>query len=139
MGPEEGGDGGDFAAPTWEEVDDDDDDDDEEEALAPGVVPEDAPTVVNIGSEPAGELIYDPEEVTIEVGDTVTWTNVDGIPHDVVFETVPEGVDPQALSHPELFSTIGQNVSTTFTTPGTYTYYCTPHKYAGMVGTITVE
>jgi len=121
------------------EDDDDDDDDDEEEALAPGVVPEDAPTVVNIGSEPAGELIYDPEEVTIEVGDTVTWTNVDGIPHDVVFETVPEGVDPQALSHPELFSTIGQNVSTTFTTPGTYTYYCTPHKYAGMVGTITVE
>merc|ERR1712072_801446 len=154
--PEEGGD---LAAPTEdeedeenddedeededeeeeEEVGDDDDEDEDEEALAPGVVPEDAPTVVNIGSEPAGELIYDPEEVTIEDGDTVTWTNVDGIPHDVVFETVPEGVDPQALSHPELFSTIGQNVSTTFTTPGTYTYYCTPHKYAGMVGTITVE
>merc|ERR1719486_1118757 len=96
--PEEGGD---LAAPTEDEEDDEedededdeeeeveDDDDEDEEALAPGVVPEDAPTVVNIGSEPAGELIYDPEEVTIEVGDTVTWTNVDGIPHDVVFETV---------------------------------------------------
>lgn len=99
----------------------------------------DEPTVVNIGSSPPGDLIYDPETVTIGQGDTVTWVNVDGIPHDVVFDKVPEGANKEDLSHPELFGTIGQNVSSTFTVPGTYEYYCTPHLYAGMVAKVIVE
>jgi plastocyanin len=27
----------------------------------------------------------------------------------------------------------------TFTTPGTYTYHCTPHRQMGMVGTVVVD
>ena len=65
--------------------------------------------------------------------------NVDGIPHDVVFDKVPDGVNADELSHPKLFSTIGESVSTTFTVPGQYEYYCTPHLRMGMVVTITVE
>merc|ERR1711959_693877 len=61
-------------------------------------------TVVNVGSDPPGSLIFDPETVTIKSGDTVSWVNVDGIPHDVVFKTVPgrgrRGPLPQeALEH----------------------------------------
>jgi len=63
---------------------------------------------------------------------------VDGIPHDVIFDSAPDGVDVESISHPKLFNTVGESVSTTFTVPGTYTYFCTPHKYMGMDGTINV-
>ena len=98
-----------------------------------------ANVTVEIGSDPPGQMIYAPKDLTINAGDTVVWTNVDGIPHDVVFDSAPDGVDVESISHPKLFSTVGESVSTTFTVPGTYTYFCTPHKYAGMDGTINVE
>jgi len=98
----------------------------------------DEPVVIQIGSDPPGQLIYDPAAVTIPSGTTVVWTNVDGIPHDVVFDGVPDGADKDALSHTKLFDTIGENVTSTFTVPGEYTYYCSPHLYAGMLATITV-
>jgi len=99
---------------------------------------DDEPVVIQIGSDPPGQLIYNPAAVTIPSGTTVVWTNVDGIPHDVVFDGVPDGADKDALSHTKLFDTIGENVTSTFTVPGEYTYYCSPHLYAGMLGTITV-
>jgi len=95
--------------------------------------------VVEVGSSPPGQMIYNPESITIKSGDTVTWVNVDGIPHDVIFNEVPEGASNEDLSHPDLWSTIGQNVSSTFTVPGTYEYYCTPHRALGMLGTVIVE
>ena len=98
-----------------------------------------ANVTVEIGSDPPGQMIYAPKDLTINAGDTVVWTNVDGIPHDVVFDSAPDGVDVESISHPKLFNTVGESVSTTFTVPGTYTYFCTPHKYAGMDGTINVE
>ena len=96
-------------------------------------------TVVNVGSDPPGSLIFDPETVTIKSGDTVSWVNVDGIPHDVVFKTVPEGADAEALSHKKLWSTIGESANSTFTVPGEYDYYCSPHLGAGMIGKIIVQ
>merc|ERR1739848_489094 len=96
-------------------------------------------TVVNVGSDPPGSLIFDPETVTIKSGDTVSWVNVDGIPHDVVFKTVPEGADAEALSHKQLWSTIGESANSTFTVPGEYDYYCSPHLGAGMIGKIIVQ
>lgn len=96
-------------------------------------------TVVNVGSDPPGSLIFDPETVTIKSGDTVSWVNVDGIPHDVVFKTVPEGADAEALSHKKLWSTIGESANSTFTVPGEYDYFCSPHLGAGMIGKIIVE
>ena len=36
-------------------------------------------------------------------------------------------------------ATPGGSYSRTFTQSGSYSYWCTPHRQAGMVGTILVE
>jgi nitrite reductase (NO-forming) len=88
---------------------------------------------------------YLPAQLTITVGTTVTWINKDSIGH-----TVTEG-DPNSPTQPALrtFDSSGQagsgqvsllqpgqSWSYTFTTPGTYNYYCIVHPY--MTGQITV-
>merc|ERR1711977_814960 len=95
-------------------------------------------TTNSTGPEVDMSPLNDPEMVTIKSGDTVSWVNVDGIPHDVVFKTVPEGADAEALSHKKLWSTIGESANSTFTVPGEYDYYCSPHLGAGMIGKIIV-
>ena len=49
------------------------------------------------------------------------------------------GVDAEALSHEEYIQVKGEIVTSTFTKPGVYNYYCAPHQGAGMVGKITVQ
>ena len=49
------------------------------------------------------------------------------------------GVDAEKLSHEEYIQVKGETVSSTFTTPGEYSYYCGPHQGGGMVGKITVQ
>ncbi|MFA6526182.1 MAG: plastocyanin/azurin family copper-binding protein [Candidatus Buchananbacteria bacterium] len=66
--------------------------------------------------------------VTINRGTTVIWTNFDSAPHDVV-------ADNKSFSS-SLFGQ-GQSYSFTFTTIGTYTYYCSVHP--SMKGTIIVK
>jgi plastocyanin len=56
----------------------------------------------------------------------LTWQNDGSEPHNVVDA---EG----AWESPALIS--GQSYAFTFSTPGTYTYFCTIHS--GMLGTIT--
>jgi len=77
-----------------------------------------------------------PANLTISVGDTVTWTNRDFTFHDTVSGTngLPSGVWASPL-----FGR-GGRFSFTFTNvpPGGYGYYCTPHVFVGMVGSITV-
>ena len=85
-----------------------------------------------------GELLYAPEDISVSVGDTVVWDNKSGA-HDVVFSKVPEGVDAEAISEPTLAREPGPAHSVTFDVPGTYKYYCTPHKELGMFGSVTVE
>ena len=57
---------------------------------------------------------FDPTEVTISSGDTVTWTNESSNNHTVSFEG--SSVDCGYIL-------IGQSASVTFSEPGTYTYY----------------
>jgi len=71
---------------------------------------------------------YDPETVTIKVGDTVTWVNEDAPQHDVVADNGEFKSD--------LFDK-GQTFSFTFTQAGTYPYHCSIHP--GMTGTVIVE
>jgi plastocyanin len=71
---------------------------------------------------------YDPREITVKVGDTVTWVNQDAPKHDVV------------ANNGEFKSTLfdkGQSFSFTFTKAGTYPYYCSIHP--GMTGTVIVQ
>ena len=70
---------------------------------------------------------YQPANMQVRVGTTMTWTNQDNVPHSVTFKN---GMKDSGLL------TQGQSFSYTFNTPGTYQYYCTVHPY--MVATVTV-
>lgn len=73
------------------------------------------------------DFAYVPGTVTIKVGTTVTWTNKDSVGHTA---TSDDGIfDSGMLSK-------GSSYSYTFTTAGTFGYFCTPHPY--MVATIVV-
>lgn len=63
---------------------------------------------------------YSPSSLTIQVGDTVTWTNHDQAPHNVVTTSGPASLQSPMLAQ-------GESWSFTFTVPGTYSYYCTVH------------
>ena len=73
------------------------------------------------------DFAFSPQSLTITVGTTVTWTNEDTVTHSVTANTqiFNAFIDP------------GKSVSFTFTTAGTYQYYCTPHP--DMTGTIVVQ
>ena len=80
----------------------------------------------------AGSYYYAPEVLTIDMGDTVIWENVQGF-HDVVAYDGSFTLPP--CSSP---CTIGE---ITFDTPGTYEYFCSigNHEAQGMVATIIVN
>ena len=79
-----------------------------------------------------GNLIFQPNEVTISTGESVTFTNGDLPPHNMVFNEYPE------LSHPALAFTAGETFTVTFDKPGEYEFQCEPHAGAGMKGVIHV-
>ncbi len=87
------------------------------------------------------QLKFEPAELTIQVGDTIEWVNNKVFPHNVVFDKVPGGDKALAkeLSYKRLMTRPGQTFEDTFTQAGEYSYFCTPHRGAGMVGKITVE
>ena len=80
----------------------------------------------------AGVYYYSPTNLTINVGDTVTWDNVAGF-HDVV--AYDGSFELPACSAPCIIGSI------TFDTPGVYEYYCSvgSHEQQGMIGTIIVD
>ena len=73
-------------------------------------------------------LTFDPADLTIEVGDTVTWVNDGGV-HNVVGDGFTSGPPSNDL----------WTYSYTFHHGGDYPYVCEVHEDAGMVGTVTVE
>ena len=100
---------------------------------------------VKMGGD-SGLLVFEPAELAIKAGDTVTWINNKMAPHNVIFDdaTIPGGDKALAtkLSHDQLTFSPGESYATTFTADmpaGEYTYFCAPHRGAGMVGKITVE
>jgi plastocyanin len=95
---------------------------------------------VKMGSD-AGQLVFVPDEITICKGDTVTWTNNKGGPHNVVFdeEGVPSGFDAEKNSMEDQLGDEGATFSFKFDAAGTYAYYCQPHRGAGMNANVIVE
>jgi plastocyanin len=95
---------------------------------------------VKLGSD-GGQLVFVPDEVTIKVGESVSWLGNKGMPHNVVFdeEEAPSGADLAALNHEDMINDEGQKVTSKFDKPGTYPYYCEPHRGAGMNGTVIVK
>ena len=86
---------------------------------------------IQMGS--GGNLIFEPNELSIDVGDTVTFTNGDLPPHNGVF------LDNDSLSHPDLSFVAGESFNVTFDEPGEYEFQCEPHAGAGMKGVIHVR
>ena len=74
-----------------------------------------------------GNFTFGPQELKVKSGTTVIWVNEDDIPHTVVS---PNNFRSKPLDSNDTFSF-------TFTTPGTYKYFCSLHPH--MTGTIVVE
>ena len=71
---------------------------------------------------------YSPSSITINVGDTIVWTNYDSASHTV---TSNDGTfDSGGIS-------TGSTFSFTFTNAGTFNYFCSPHP--NMTGSVTVQ
>ncbi|AFY78558.1 MAG: plastocyanin [Hydrococcus sp. C42_A2020_068] len=94
---------------------------------------------VKMGSD-SGLLKFEPDTLTIEAGDTVKWVNNKLAPHNVVFDSskMDEAIATK-MSHKNLVFSPGESYESTFDEPGEYTYYCEPHRGAGMVGKIIVK
>ena len=86
---------------------------------------------ITMGSN--GNLIFDPSELTIAAGESVTFTNGDLPPHNMVVTDHPE------LSHPDLSFVGGESFDVTFTEAGDYEFQGEPHTGAGMKGVIHVS
>ena len=95
--------------------------------------PASADTVtVKMGSD-GGQLVFDPKVVTIKVGDTIKWVNNKAFPHNIVFDGHAE------LSHKKLAQKPKAELESTFNEAGEFSYYCSPHRGAGMQGKVVVE
>jgi plastocyanin len=99
-----------------------------------------ADATVKLGSD-GGQLVFVPDEVKIKAGESVSWVGNKGMPHNVVFDEdeAPSGADLAALNHEDMINEEGEKVTSKFTKPGTYPYYCEPHRGAGMNGTVVVQ
>ena len=86
---------------------------------------------VQMGAD--GNLVFSPAEVTISAGESVHFINNMLPPHNVVVE------DHDELSHEALAMLPGEDFEVVFTEAGDYTYWCAPHKGAGMIGTVHVQ
>ena len=75
---------------------------------------------------------YQPANMQVRVGTTVTWTNQDTVPHTVTFRNTMMGSGLMGSS----MMTPGQSFSYMFRMPGIYQYSCTVHP--SMVATVTV-
>tara|TARA_B100001996_G_scaffold169625_1_gene129315 strand:- start:2558 stop:2935 length:378 start_codon:yes stop_codon:yes gene_type:complete len=80
-----------------------------------------------------GNLVFEPNDITINVGETVTFTNGDLPPHNMIVDGHPE------LSHGDLAFAAGDTFDVTFDEAGDYAFQCDPHAGAGMKGVIHVQ
>jgi len=98
-----------------------------------------------------GKQLFDPVDLTIAQGDTVTWLAVSGS-HNVGFwpDSIPKGgEDMLRKAMPDTIETLlgprkptkGDTYVIVFNNApkGTYKYYCKPHLKKMMVGTLTVK
>jgi len=93
-------------------------------AAPPSAGAEAAPLVIHIDN-----FAFGPSGAAIPTGTTVTWVNDDDAPHTVV------AVDGKSFRSRALDS--GERFSFTFTSPGTWSYFCSVHPQ--MTGKVVVK
>jgi plastocyanin len=74
------------------------------------------------------DFAFDPPDLSVAVGTTVTWTNEDNTTHTVT------GTDTDVIASPDLGQ--GDTYSVTFSQTGAFHYICSIHT--NMTGTVTV-
>jgi plastocyanin len=74
------------------------------------------------------QFTFAPQQVTVKAGTTVTWINDDDVPHTVASSA--KLFKSKTLDTKDRFPF-------TFTTPGTYEYFCSLHPH--MTGAVVVE
>jgi plastocyanin len=88
-----------------------------------GPMPSATPTLITIK-----DFVFTPKVVSIPIGGSVTWKNLDQAAHTVT-DTSAHAFDSGSLA-------IGKTYTFTFAKPGVYKYICTVHP--SMVATILV-
>ncbi len=86
-------------------------------------------------STPSNAKFFDPPTLKVAKGTTVTWKNADSTLHTVTSGTA-EG-NESGTSFDSSYLAGGKTFQWTFSTPGTFDYYCTLHPY--MKGQIVVS
>jgi plastocyanin len=88
---------------------------------------------------------FEPENVTVSPGDTVVWINVGDLPHTSTDMPGTAGIDEHNVLPAEAPPwdsgqlEPGERFTLVFTVEGDYTYVCTIHEVAGMIGRLTVR
>jgi len=86
---------------------------------------------VTMGSN--GNLVFEPNDISISVGETVHFVNGMLPPHNIIVEGRAD------LSRESLMFNPGESQDIKFADAGDYDFFCGPHQGAGMIGTIHVE
>ena len=72
------------------------------------------------------EFKFNPSEITIQKGETITWVNEDSVTHTVTGTVINSGLLEK-----------GKSFKQTFNETGAFDYGCTPHPY--MKGKVIVK
>ncbi len=92
-------------------------------------------TIPKGAATPSDEQIYyDPESISVSVGDSILWENVDDTLHTATSGSPDTGADE--IFDSDILSA-GDTYEFTFTDAGTFDYYCILHPW--MTGTVKVE
>jgi len=86
---------------------------------------------VSMGSN--GNLVFEPNEITIDAGETLHFVNGMLPPHNIIVEGRAD------LSRESLMFNPGESQDIKFADAGDYDFFCGPHQGAGMVGTVHVK
>jgi plastocyanin len=89
-----------------------------------------APAEQGVRVEMVSTPAFQPSQISVPVGTTVTWVDVSGTHTTTSYDGLWDSGE-QRLE-------VGQTYSHTFAQPGVYRYYCRPHEDRGMVGTVIV-
>jgi amicyanin len=84
-----------------------------------------SPVTVSIANS-----VFEPKELIVTAGTTVTWVNADDVPHTVTSTVSPLLFASKTLRAADTFSF-------EFTAAGTYDYFCKVHPY--MTGKVLVK
>lgn len=95
---------------------------------APTPAPGGTAISIPVGASTLGNRAFNPPELDVTVGSTVTWTNTDSTAHTSVSDG--NGWNSGIIQPRGQFST-------TFSTAGTFHYHCAIHP--DMVGTVVVQ